>query len=94
MRKLLLLSAVVLFTASTSNAQIEVNIRPARPHYERTAAPGHGYVWVDEDWREVNGKYEFAGGHWVKPPRPNQRWVPGHWDHGHHGQVWRPGHWR
>jgi len=94
MRKLLLLSAVVLFTAGTSNAQIEVNVRPARPHYVRTAAPGRGYVWVDEDWREVNGKYEWAGGHWVRPPRQGQRWMAGHWEtrHGHH--VWRAGHWR
>jgi len=47
------------------NAQLIVNIRPARPVYVRSAPPSPRHVWVDEEWREDHGHYAFAGGHWV-----------------------------
>ncbi|MGN6568725.1 MAG: hypothetical protein ACTHJ0_12265 [Flavipsychrobacter sp.] len=77
-----------------SNAQLIVNIRPARPVYVRPVAPSPRHVWVDEEWRERNGHYEFAGGHWVAAPRPGAMWVPGHWVRRPRGWFWRPGHWR
>jgi len=77
-----------------SNAQLIVNIRPARPVYVRPAPPSPRHVWVDEEWREDHGHYAFAGGHWVVAPRPGAMWVPGHWVRRPRGWVWRPGHWR
>jgi hypothetical protein len=94
-KKTLFILAVVLCTgAYTSNAQIEVRVRPPRPHVVRVEAPSRHHVWIDEEWEPRGGTYVFAGGHWAEPPHPGGRWAPGHWRHGHHGEVWVPGHWR
>jgi hypothetical protein len=77
-----------------SNAQIYVTIRPARPVVvNRPSQPGPDYIWVDEDWRAGNNRYEWAGGHWVARPRQEAVWVPGHWDRQDRGEYWVPGTW-
>ena len=78
----------------SSNAQIFVNVRPDRPHYERTVAPSPRHVWIDEEWEPRGNTYAFVGGHWAEPPRANGVWVAGHWRHRPHGWVWISGHWR
>lgn len=78
----------------TSNAQLVIKVRPARPHYVRVAAPSPRHVWVDEDWTWQDGHYVWAGGRWVEPERPYARWVPGHWRHRPGGYIWIRGHWR
>ncbi len=95
MKKIFLMVAVaVTFGVYSSNAQIIVKVRPARPHYERVVAPTPRHVWIDEDWEPRNGTYVFVGGRWAEPPRPRAAWVPGHWARRRHGDVWIPGHWR
>ena len=94
-RKLLFILALILSCgAYTSMAQIEVNIRPERPHYERPAPPSPGHVWIDEEWEPRGGAYVFVGGHWAAPPRPGIAWIPGHWKRRPREWVWIPGHWR
>ncbi len=93
-RVLLILAIALTSGAYVANAQIEVKIRPERPHYERVVAPSPRHVWIDEDWESRNGAYVFVGGHWVEPPRPRAAWVPGHWVQRPRGWVWKPGHWR
>jgi YXWGXW repeat-containing protein len=82
------------FAVYTSNAQIEVKIRPERPHYERPVAPSPRHVWIDEEWEPRNGAYVFVGGRWAEPPHRGEHWVPGHWKDTPHGTIWKPGHWR
>jgi len=94
-KRVLFILAIALTTgALSSSAQIEVAIRPDRPHYERVVAPSPRHVWIDEDWELRGGRYVFVGGHWALPPRPGGMWVPGHWKQTPHGWMWKPGHWR
>ena len=94
MKKVLIMLAIVLTTgAYSSQAQIYVGIRPARQTVVRVAAPSPRHVWIDEDWREENGAYVWAGGRWEAPPHEGYRYSPGHWNHNDHGHQWHGGHW-
>jgi len=77
----------------SANAQIYIGVRPVAPVYVRTEAPSPRHVWIDEDWHERGGRYEWSGGHWAEPPHAGYRYHPGHWDHSEHGHVWRQGRW-
>lgn len=80
--------------AYSSMAQIEVNVRPPMPRFERPAPPSPRHIWIGEEWSPQGNAYVFAGGRWAEPPHPGARWVPGHWKDTPHGTIWRPGHWR
>ena len=91
---LALLALAMTINTVSASAQIYVNVRPARPHYVRVAAPSPRHIWVDEEWTSRGGHYEWAGGHWVERPYEGAVWVPGHWRRRPHGWVWIGGHWR
>jgi hypothetical protein len=61
-RVLFILAVVLTCGAYNSSAQVYVNVRPPRPVVVRTEAPSPRHVWIDEDWRERGGKYEYSGG--------------------------------
>ena len=91
---LFMLALALTFGALSGQAQIYVHVRPPRPVVAvRIAAPSPQHVWIDEDWRENNGAYEFSGGRWEAPPHPGYRYSPGHWNHDGHGHQWRAGNW-
>ena len=93
-RKVLIMLAIELSTgAYSSQAQIYVGVRPVRQTVVRIAAPSPRHVWIDEDWREENGGYVWAGGRWEAPPHDGYRYAPGHWNHDNHGHQWHGGHW-
>ena len=93
-QKLLLALGIIMscgiFSAS---AQIYVNVRPARQHYVQTPAPSPRHVWVKEDWRERDGKYEWNGGRWAEPPHEGEKYRGGRWHRSSKGQTWRQGAW-
>ena len=93
--KLAILSVLAMALSLGASAQIYVKIRPTAPVVVHTERPSPSHVWVDEEWEWRNGRYEYAGGHWVAPPRRGMSWVPGHWTkYRHGGWQWVPGHWR
>jgi hypothetical protein len=92
-RVLFILAIAITCGAYGSSAQIYVNVRPPRPVVVRTVAPSPAHVWIDEDWRERDGRYEFAGGRWEAPPHPGYHYRQGHWDHSGHGHQWKGGGW-
>jgi len=93
-QKLLFALAIVMscgiFSAS---AQIYVHVRPIGPVVVRTEAPSPRHVWVNEDWQERNGQYEWAGGRWAEPPHPGYRYQAGRWNHSKQGDKWQAGRW-
>jgi len=93
---LFLAGTVTVFASSKINAQhIYIGVRPAEPvHVAPPPRPSRTHVWVEGEWRERNGRYEYKPGYWVVPPRPHARWVRGHWRHYRGGWAWIPGHWR
>ncbi|RYE22621.1 MAG: hypothetical protein EOP51_12775 [Sphingobacteriales bacterium] len=98
-KSLLVAAALLLCTAAESNAQIYVNIRPARPTVviNRPAMPAPGYVWVEEDWAPRGNEYAWHGGYWAAPPRARAIWVPGYWEERHgggHGRGHGRGHYK
>ncbi len=76
-----------------ASAQIYVTIRPSRPVYTRTVAPGPGYIWIEEDWNVNGDGYEWRGGYWSAPPQRGYRYTKGHWNHSSRGDHWTPGRW-
>ena len=92
--KIMILGAILLGISLAGSAQIYIKVRPVPPVIVRTAPPSPRHIWVDEEWEERNGRYEYAGGHWIEPPRPGAVWIPGHWKRGSHGEWWVRGHWR
>jgi hypothetical protein len=93
--KLTILSAILLAFAFEGSAQVYVHVRPSAPAVaHRPPPPGHGYVWINEDWNPRGANYEYAGGHWAKPAYAGATWAPGRWRR--HGRDWEwvPGRWR
>ena len=90
--------AFTAFAAVKSNAQIEVSIRPEVPHAyvvaRRPPPPSPRHIWVEAEWRGVNGRYEYVPGYWAVPPPGYRYYVKGHWlMTARHGNVWVHGHW-
>ena len=103
-RILTLLAVVSLsaFTKAKAQVDIGVNLQLNRPaEYERNERvhpprPSANHIWVAEEWTTVGGKYVYAPGHWVLPPRRGAYWIKGYWQHrrrGGRGYFWVPGHW-
>jgi len=93
-RILALLSIVLVFAVTSSNAQeIVVGVRPSHV-VVRTARPSRDHVWVADEWTPSGGAYVVREGHWEIPPRHGAVWIPGHWRNRPRGYVWIPGHWR
>jgi len=83
--------------AMPADAQIYVKIRPPRPHVTvkvRPVRPNPTAVWIEDDWRPGNGRYDYNGGRWETPPRRGMTWRPGQWKNTpRRGYVWVPGKW-
>ncbi len=93
-KKLLLALAIAMFCGTYSaSAQIYVHVRPIARVVVRTEQPSPQHVWVREDWRENNGRYEDRGGRWVAPPAEGYKYHEGHWDHSRQGHRWHQGGW-
>ncbi len=93
-KKILFALAITMSSGiASASAQIYVNLRPSLPVYIRTEAPSPRHVWVGEEWRERDGRYEWNGGHWVEPPHEGDRYNQGYWRHSSRGDRWQEGHW-
>jgi hypothetical protein len=93
----MLFTAILLFAAADSNAQIYVRVRPHHPGpavVVRGARPSPRHVWIGEEWTPNGRDYNYRPGFWGVPPTGRAIWVPGHWANRPRGYVWVPGHWR
>jgi hypothetical protein len=94
-RILALLSIVLVFAVTSSNAQeIVIGVRPNHVMGRRPDRPSRDHVWVADEWTPSGGTYVVREGHWEVPPRHGAVWVEGHWKNHPRGYVWVPGHWR
>jgi len=97
MKHRLLLASVLgaILSAGAFAADVIVRVAPPRPLVEhRVPAPGRGYVWTPGYHRYDGGRYVWAPGAWVMPPRGRAHWVPAHWTRHRGGWVLVEGHWR
>ena len=68
---------------------------PPAPRYVVVGvAPGPGYLWTDGFWDLRGGRWVWAEGRWMRPPRRGAMWVHSEWRH--EGNRWRfhRGYWR
>jgi hypothetical protein len=73
---------------------VVVQAAPPEPVVEVVpVSPGVGFVWTPGHWW-WNGRWVWAPGVWVRPPRAHAVWVRGHWAHEAHGWRWHEGRWR
>jgi len=97
LRILGLLFVAFMFSASISQAQIIVKIKPKPPKaVVKPPKPGPKHVWIAGHWQwnKQTNNYVWTKGHWTKPKRPGTTWVPGHWNDTPNGYKWVPGHWK
>lgn len=57
--------------------------------YQRYAAPGPGYYWVDGYWNYNNSGYGWVNGYWARPPYRGGYWVAPRY----YGQRYYSGYW-
>ena len=81
---------------TTTQAQVVVKVRPARPAVvlTRPAKARTGHIWVDGHWRYNNrtNQYVWVKGHW-KQARAGHNWVAGRWVACTGGHKWVAGYW-
>jgi hypothetical protein len=82
MRKLLqtfAVSALLLTSATSAHAQINLGIRigepPAPRAYRVPARPGPDYVWVEGYQYPQGSRYRWHDGYWTRPPYEGAYWV-------------------
>ena|ERR1700761_1836551 len=96
-RRILFVSAAMLFFNAASHAQVIVKERmihhvdpadrPARP------ASNRNWMWVSDEWVAKGNTYVERPGRWEVPPRRGVVWVAGYWESRGKGFAWKPGHW-
>jgi hypothetical protein len=80
--------------APPPEAEVVVNEAPPPVQTEViVASPGPGYVWTRGSW-EWRGRWVWAPGRWIVPPRPHAVWVEGRWAPRRGHYVWVRGYWR
>ncbi|HEX4155932.1 MAG TPA: hypothetical protein VHY48_09990 [Acidobacteriaceae bacterium] len=88
------LGAALLAATPVLSAQVYVQVAPPTHAVEPPPpSPNPDWVWQAGYERWDGNAYVWVPGTWVAPPRPHATWVPGHWDHRHHGWFWVEGHW-
>ena len=82
MRKLLqtlAISALLLASASTADAQVSFGIRIGEPPppraYRVPRQPGPDYVWIEGYWYPQGSRYRWHDGYWTRPPYEGAYWV-------------------
>ena len=81
------LSACVAVPPPRHHTVVEVVVRPPAPRVIVVPAARHGYVWAPGFWQWNGRAHVWVEGRYIRA-RPNERWVPAHWE------EFRPGHWR
>jgi hypothetical protein len=83
-----------LMTACAGGAAVVVEGPPPPRYGVVGVAPRPGYVWVEGFWDLRGSRWEWAQGHWMRPPRARAAWVAPEWRH--EGSRWRfhKGYWR
>jgi hypothetical protein len=82
MRKILqvlAMSALIVVSASTADAQISFGLRigppPAPRAYRVPRQPGPDYVWIEGYWYPQGKRYAWRNGYWTRPPYEGAYWV-------------------
>jgi hypothetical protein len=75
----IVISAVLLVSASAANAQVSFGIRigppPAPRVYRVPPQPGPDYIWVEGYWYPQGSRYAWHDGYWTRPPYEGADWV-------------------
>lgn len=85
----------VVMAAPPGGTTIVVTSPPPPPRREyRTHRPGRGYVWVSGHWTHRHGRYVWAPGYWVLPPRGHRHWIGPRWERRGGTYIYIEGRWR
>jgi hypothetical protein len=109
MRKLQLLTSVLVLVSSPMMAACYVGTAPPPPNNEVAyndpppppppqqeappPPPPEGQVWVPGEQHWNGHAYEWHQGHYERPPRANARHVAGHWEQHGRQKTWVDAHW-
>jgi hypothetical protein len=93
---LILILAVLLFTAANSNAQVFLKAPiVGKDNVMKPKKTNNHEIWVPEDWVCPDGKkYLYRPGFWAFPPTPKSVYIPGHWEKTAKGYYRVPGYWK
>ena len=83
--------------APAAQGEVVVADPPAPPPPVAEAPPAPppepGMVYVQGYHRWDGHAYQWEKGHYERPPRPQARYTPAHWEARGRGKVWVNGHW-
>jgi hypothetical protein len=75
----IIISAVLLVSASAAHAQVSFGIRigppPAPRVYRVPPQPGPDYMWIEGYWYPQGSRYVWHNGYWTRPPYEGAYWV-------------------
>lgn len=94
--KIVLISSLIVLSASFVQAQIIVKAKPSAPKVVvvKPNKPGRDYIWIGGRWKVgPNNTYVWVAGSWMQA-RKGFVWVPGKWRKVRGGWRWVPGYWR
>ena len=84
----------IVASAAPMAVENVITASPPPPQVEVVGeAPGPEFVWMPGIWT-WQGNWVWISGRWVLRPRPDARWVSGHWTEHRNGWVWVRGYWR
>ncbi len=80
-------------TPAQAAINVQIDIAPPAPRYERIPVVPSGYVWAPGYWAYENNDYRWVRGRQIAQ-RPGQRWVPDRWEEGNRYRAgyWEPDH--
>ena len=98
-RKAILPFALLLVTGISACAQPGYyygRVAPPPPPRYRVIgyAPAPGYIWAEGFWDLRGGRWVWAPGRWMRPPRYRAAWVPAYWAPRGRGYYFVRGRWR
>ena len=96
LKSLLLAAGLCALSATTSHAQLDVNVTVAPPElrvYDQPPCPVEGYLWTPGYWGYGPEGYYWVDGLWIAPPRIGFLWTPGYWGFADGFYAFHTGYW-
>jgi hypothetical protein len=78
---------------ATASQEIIVDGPPPSPFVEHvTASPGLDYIWISGAW-VWRGHWVWTQGRWIRPPYPDDVWVPHRYTYRNGVHIFSSGYW-
>lgn len=100
-RNILIFSTLVMSVSLLSGCHISDTrhskgvVLHSPPPVKRVSPPPRpsGHAWIPGRWVRHGKQWQWAKGHYQRPPHDRYRWKEGHWQQRSNGWIWISGRW-